>query len=951
MKIEYKPKFHKTGNIYYNIFVNLDSEKIVGPHGTNEEYKLRSKKLVSDIKKMTARLSATLDSLGDSVTHFILHLSDSIVAFGDGSAEDVAKMQHIIWKFLRLFLPWKHNPDTTIIITHTSAKHHKSIEDFVKLTLKMRDARLLAMTPANLAYPANIVAHFKKVFESIPRARISVINYAGLKKGSFNLILAVGESAVNKPELFIVDRPSKKQGGKKICIVGKGITFDSGGLSIKGISDMMDMKFDKIGACYGAYSLAHLIENSEYDNVHFIGIFPLAENAVSGRSVHPGDVIKSYLGKTVEITDPDAEGRLVLADAFGYAHKYKPDLIIDIATLTGHAELINCWHSGYYYAFPETLKTAVEKLSYDIGEPMLPMPTWDDHDDILESTVADFVNDPRDCSDAFTATLFMKQFIPPGAEWLHIDLSHEFDKHVPRGNGIRTIVATVEWWLGNKTIDGGGRGHSRKKLDWQQESHRKNKLKFKPLPPGRRQSSRQHIQARDYWRVNDSPPQLLGSLAERSEDAAMSIEDENYVQTVNNILRKRNLQLTLGNQIKNCRETVNLRYFDVPDLLDYQCKDDDKRNLIEYTENSLNNEQIPTTTPENVANKALDILMFKFNKSLEGLPIQFRSAGLPTEENMREIFSKDTNVLKKFYTFLLPEHGEIPRETITTAFTKPNCCYICGKIFGTEPLETDHIIPVGPAYVLGLLTFPLNFIQVHATCNNNKNNGKGDRVPEGSFESNLWLHNQGEKEFLEALKNNFPVQEGGFLYQNKEISEVVKPITPLRSQSYRKKMPMDFNYVIKNLQVILQSYIKKFNNQFVFNKNKDDKKAAALLYSIELTYSVINILEIQQTLFKLTQIGGSITGGTNQIFKNYLKSIRTSDQCTDDTSAGCCWSLDNRANYLEARYMLYAWYTQNICREKEIPILDFIKQRIEDLANISMTQRYAIINAAFINLH
>ena len=454
MKIEYKPKFHTTRNDYYTIFVNLDeTTKII----KNDTYTIRSKKLVSDLKKASSKLSATLETLDDKVSHYIIYLSDSILTLGKKEiGNDVEKMQHIIWKFLKQFLPWKHDPDATIIITHESNHHVKSIADFVILAEKIRDARLLAMTPANMAYPANVVAHFKKVFGNIEGTRVSVINYVGLKKDGFNLILAVGESAVHKPELLIVDRPAKRNNTntksklKTICIVGKGITFDSGGLSIKGISDMMDMKFDKIGACYGGYALAHLMENIEYDNVRFVGIFPFAENAVSGRAVHPGDVVKSYLGKTVEITDPDAEGRLVLADAFGYAHKYKPDLIIDIATLTGHAESINCWHNGYYYAVPENLKVAVEKISYNIGEPMLPMPTWDDHDDILDSNVADLVNDPRQCSDAFTATLFMKQFIPDGAEWLHIDLAHEFDKHVPRGNGIRTIVATAEWWLGNK---------------------------------------------------------------------------------------------------------------------------------------------------------------------------------------------------------------------------------------------------------------------------------------------------------------------------------------------------------------------------------------------------------------------------------------------------------------------------------------------------------------------
>jgi leucyl aminopeptidase len=441
MKFQYTPHYKNVGKDYYTIFVTLDKEDDFDTH--HEGYHLHSKKLVSDLKKLLKRLAATLDTV--NANHFILHLSNSII-----NLNDTHMMQHIIWKFLKKFLPWQHGPETTIIVTHEDRKEYPHIRDFVALSEKIRDARLLAMAPANLGYPDLIVKHFKNdVFSKIPRTRVNIMNHETLKKQGFNLILAVGDSAVNKPRLLVVERLAIKKGAKTICIVGKGITFDTGGLSVKGFRDMLDMKFDKTGAVYGGYALAHLLEDKTYENIHFVGIFPYAENAISGSAAHPGDVIKSYLGKTVEISDPDAEGRLVLADAFGYSHKFKPDLIIDIATLTGHAESINCWHNGYYYAVPESLRTAVEKLSYEIGDPMLPMPTWDDHDDILESPVADLVNSPNKCEDAFVATLFMKQFIPVGADWCHIDLSHEFDDHVPQGNGIRTIVETVRWWIDN----------------------------------------------------------------------------------------------------------------------------------------------------------------------------------------------------------------------------------------------------------------------------------------------------------------------------------------------------------------------------------------------------------------------------------------------------------------------------------------------------------------------
>jgi len=445
MKFKYIPHYKSEKTDYYTIFVTLDKEDDFDKN--HQGYHIHSNKLVSDLKKLMKRLETTLETL--DTNHFILHLSKTII-----DNKDTHLIQHIIWKFLKKFLPWQHGPETIIVTTHEDKTEHPHISDFVAFCEKIRDARLLAMAPANLASPDIIAKHFKNhVFSKIPRTRVNIMNHETLKKQGFNLILAVGDSAVNKPRLLVIERAGTgKKGAKTVCIVGKGITFDTGGLSVKDFRSIMDMKFDKTGAVYGGYALAHLLEDKAYDNIHFVGIFPFAENAISSHSIHPGDVIKSYLGKTVEISDPDAEGRLVLADAFGYSHKFNPDLIIDIATLTGHAELINCWHNGYYYAVPETLRNAVEKLSYEIGDPMLPMPTWDDHDDVLESPVADLVNSPHKCEDAFVATLFMKQFIPTGAEWCHIDLSHEFDDHVPKGNGIRTIVETVRWWIGNKKI-------------------------------------------------------------------------------------------------------------------------------------------------------------------------------------------------------------------------------------------------------------------------------------------------------------------------------------------------------------------------------------------------------------------------------------------------------------------------------------------------------------------
>lgn len=382
--------------------------------------------------------------------HIVLRLESSILKYKDTYMRDNA----IIY-IIDSFMAYK-GKSPHVIITHPGNNKYDWLIKCVHLSGTIYSARLLAMLPGNVATPKNMVEHFEELFDKIKDVKIKVWNDKELEDDGFNLILGVGNSSTNKPRLITIERKGNKKRNtinKKICIIGKGITFDSGGLSLKPIQYMMNMKYDKIGAIYGAYSLFELMKDPNMDNYTLIGIFPFAENAVSGQAIRPGDVIKSYIGKTVEITDPDAEGRLILADAFGYAQKFKPHMIVDIATLTGAAEQINCYHSGYYYATPEKWKIEIEKGTDKIGERMIAMPTWNNYDSVLDSPVADFANSPNSCSDAFTASLFIKQFVPKNSHWLHIDLSHEIENSVPRGHGIRSIIESVNIWCkmyGNK---------------------------------------------------------------------------------------------------------------------------------------------------------------------------------------------------------------------------------------------------------------------------------------------------------------------------------------------------------------------------------------------------------------------------------------------------------------------------------------------------------------------
>lgn len=402
---------------------------------------VRQTRLYTDLSTAVRKLVATkLGWTMENVKTIYLSVSTDLLK------EKALTMEHVICKVLNGFFPEGSHLSQKVVVIHEGG-HNASIEKIVRIAKKVTAGRMLALLPANYATPRKLCSYIRESFSDMPNMKYKVLKQAELHKKGFGLLLSVGNSSNNKPVLCTVIRKALKKERKRIAIVGKGITFDSGGLAIKSFHHMVDMKFDKIGAVYAAMALQYLCESPEWDDVTFIGVFPLAENAVSETATHPGDVVRSYIGKTVEVTNPDAEGRLILADALGYVEKDigNIDLMIDVATLTGHASSINCWHKGYFYCNDEQLRNQVEKITNMIGERMLPMPAWDDYEEVLKSNVADISNSPLECGDSFVAAMFLKQFVATTKKWVHIDLAHETDnKQIPAGNGMRTMIAVCE---------------------------------------------------------------------------------------------------------------------------------------------------------------------------------------------------------------------------------------------------------------------------------------------------------------------------------------------------------------------------------------------------------------------------------------------------------------------------------------------------------------------------
>jgi leucyl aminopeptidase len=245
-------------------------------------------------------------------------------------------------------------------------------------------------------------------------------------------------------------RPGKRaKKSPHVVLVGKGITFDSGGLSIKGRDAMMSMKRDMTGA---GVVLAVLGALADLDcPVRVTGLLPLAENSVSGNAIRPGDVLRHYGGRTSEVTNTDAEGRLVLADALAYAvAELKPDVLVDVATLTGAIKMALGQHTGGLFANDDRLAELLRTSSLAAGEPLWRMPLVADYEERISSKVADADN-AGGAPGAITAALFLQHFTG-GLPWAHLDIAsvgdspvdeHEYTKGAT-GFGARALLHWLE---------------------------------------------------------------------------------------------------------------------------------------------------------------------------------------------------------------------------------------------------------------------------------------------------------------------------------------------------------------------------------------------------------------------------------------------------------------------------------------------------------------------------
>ena len=284
-------------------------------------------------------------------------------------------------------------------------------------TLLCRD---LVNEPANARGPAQFAAAARRVAREKGLA-CRVWNAGELERRGMRLILAVSAGSTAEPRLVHLTYSPKKKARRRVALVGKGVTFDSGGLCLKPAKSMLEMKTDMAG---GAIVLAALSAAAALRlDVEIHGIIPLAENGVGPSASRPGDVVKGYSGTTVEIVNTDCEGRMILADALAYACELGVDEIVDFATLTGACPVsLGPTRAGFLTA-DDALAARYEAAAAAAGELVWRLPLADELDRDLRSDVADVKNQGGRFGGTITAALFLKRFVKPSIPWLHVDIA------------------------------------------------------------------------------------------------------------------------------------------------------------------------------------------------------------------------------------------------------------------------------------------------------------------------------------------------------------------------------------------------------------------------------------------------------------------------------------------------------------------------------------------------
>ena len=310
--------------------------------------------------------------------------------------------------------------------------------------------RQLINEPANVMPPRELTANARKVARE-GKLRCQILGPSEMKRLKMGGIIAVSQGSHEPPQLIILEYGSAHKKRGTICLVGKGVTFDTGGISIKPSKDMEKMKYDMSGAAavLGIMKAASRLKLP----IHLVGIAPCVENMPGGGAQRPGDIIKMYNGKSVEVINTDAEGRLILADALAYTEKFKPKAIIDMATLTGACAVTFADKAVGLMGTDSALVEKIRKAGETTGERCWELPLWEEYFEIIKGHHSDIMNAGSGYGGTITAAMFLKEFVPIKS-WAHLDIAgtawvdsdKPYNARGATGVGVRLVLEFLRNW-------------------------------------------------------------------------------------------------------------------------------------------------------------------------------------------------------------------------------------------------------------------------------------------------------------------------------------------------------------------------------------------------------------------------------------------------------------------------------------------------------------------------
>ncbi|MDT8422108.1 MAG: leucyl aminopeptidase, partial [Desulfuromonadales bacterium] len=323
-----------------------------------------------------------------------------------------------------------------------------ALERAQKICRAVMLARDLVNTPGNIKSPVYLAEQAQAAADQ-STLQCKILGQDELTEKGFGALLGVAQGSVREPLLIVLEHHGAQKSDAPIVLVGKGVVFDAGGISLKPADKMDEMKMDMAGgaAVIGAMLAAALLEIP----VNLVGIVPAVENLPSGTAYRPGDILTSLSGQTIEVLNTDAEGRLILADALTYAKRYAPEMVIDLATLTGACIIALGHHATAVLGNDQQLVQSLLTAGEESGERLWQLPLWDDYDAQIKSNVADVKNTGGRPAGTITAAAFLKKFAKD-FRWAHLDIAgtawrDQNQPYIPKGGtgvGVRLLIAFLQ---------------------------------------------------------------------------------------------------------------------------------------------------------------------------------------------------------------------------------------------------------------------------------------------------------------------------------------------------------------------------------------------------------------------------------------------------------------------------------------------------------------------------